>query len=75
MSDRDSDYTPLPPMTEEALSHLRTRFGSGESFTYEQADQVLRAHDIEAVLIDDLLETLLLRGYLYEVGDDLRITG
>ncbi|ODR79545.1 hypothetical protein BG842_06050 [Haladaptatus sp. W1] len=61
-------------MATEALTHLRTRFGSGESFTYEQAGRVLRAHDIESVLVDDLLETLLLRGYLYEVGDNLRIT-
>ncbi|EFW91007.1 hypothetical protein ZOD2009_15496 [Haladaptatus paucihalophilus DX253] len=35
---------------------------------------MLREHDIESVLVDDLLETLLLRGYLYEVGDNLRIT-
>ncbi|GKZ15425.1 hypothetical protein HAL_33060 [Haladaptatus sp. T7] len=74
MPHRDSDYTPLSPMATEALTHLRTRFGSSESFTYEQAGRVLREHDIESVLVDDLLETLLLRGYLYEVGDNLRIT-
>ncbi|SIR74157.1 hypothetical protein SAMN05421858_3552 [Haladaptatus litoreus] len=43
-------------------------------FTYEQATQVLQSHDMEYGLADDLLETLLLRGYLYEVGDKLRIT-
>ncbi|WP_458210917.1 hypothetical protein [Haladaptatus sp. NG-SE-30] len=74
MSPRDSDSTSLSPMAEEALSHLRSNFASDESFTYEHAKDVLRRHDMESVLADDLLETLLLRGYLYEVGDDLRIT-
>jgi hypothetical protein len=74
MSPRDSDATSLSPMAKEALSHLRSHFESDESFTYEQAKHVLRRHDMEAVLADDLLETLLLRGYLYEVGDTLRVT-
>lgn len=61
-------------MAEEALTHLRDHFEPDESFTYEHATQVLRTHDMEQLLADDLLETLLLRGYLYEVDDDLRIT-
>ncbi|WP_227379186.1 hypothetical protein [Haladaptatus halobius] len=61
-------------MAEEALTHLRGRFEPDESFTYEQAKHVLRTHDMGHLLADDLLETLLLRGYLYEVDDDLRIT-
>ncbi|WP_227357258.1 hypothetical protein [Haladaptatus salinisoli] len=61
-------------MVEEALTHLRARFDADESFTYEQATEVLRIHDVEQLLVGDLLETLLLRGYLYEVNDKLRIT-
>ena len=74
MSPRNSDYTPLSPMAKEALEHLRDSFASDESFTYEQAAQVLQSHDLEPLLVDDLLETLLLRGYLYEVDNTLRIT-
>lgn len=74
MSPRDTDLTPLSSMAEEALVYLRRRFESDESFTYEQATRVLQSHDIEHLLADDLLETLLLRGYLYEVGDELRLT-
>lgn len=73
-SPRDSEYTPLSPLATEALSHLRARFDSNESFTYEQADRVLQTHDMEPLLVEDLLETLLLRGYLFEVDDKLRIT-
>ncbi len=61
-------------MAEEALTYLRARFDPDESFTYEQAKHVLQMHDMESALADDLLETLLLRGYLYEVDDELRIT-
>ncbi|WP_227355732.1 hypothetical protein [Haladaptatus salinisoli] len=61
-------------MAEEALAHLRSHFEPDESFTYDQAMHVLRTHEMEPVLADDLLETLLLRGYLYEVADKLRIT-
>ena len=75
MSHRESDYTPLSPMAAEALEHLRARFGAKTSFTYDQASQELHTHGIEHLLVDDLLETLLLRGYLYEVEDELRITG
>lgn len=74
MSPRDSDSTSLSPMAEETLTHLRGRFEPEESFTYEQAKHVLQSHDMESALADDLLETLLLRGYLYEVDDELRIT-
>jgi hypothetical protein len=73
-SPRDSEYTPLSPLATEALSHLRARFDSNEPFTYEQANHVLQIHDMEPLLVDDLLETLLLRGYLFEVKDKLRIT-
>ena len=74
MSPWNSNSTSLSPMVEEALTHLHDHFDSDESFTYEQATQVLQSHDMEHGLADDLLETLLLRGYLYEVGDKLRIT-
>jgi hypothetical protein len=74
MAPRDSDSTSLSPMAEEALAHLRTHFEPDESFTYEQAKHVLQRHDMESIFANDLLETLLLRGYLYEVGDNLRIT-
>ncbi|WP_458210977.1 hypothetical protein [Haladaptatus sp. NG-SE-30] len=74
MSPRDSDSTPLSPMAEEALTYLRRHFEPDASFTYEQAKQELQTHDMEPGLADDLLETLLLRGYLYNVDDELRIT-
>lgn len=74
MSPRDSETTPLSPMAEEALTHLRGHFEPDEPFTYEQAKQVLRTHDVEQLLVDDLLESLLLRGYLYKVEDNLHIT-
>ena len=61
-------------MAEEALVHLRNYFEPDASFTYEQATQVLQSHDLEPLFADYLLETLLLRGYIYEVGDKLRIT-
>ncbi|MCO8242992.1 hypothetical protein [Haladaptatus sp. AB643] len=61
-------------MAEEAFAYLHAHFGPDESFTYGQATQVLQTNDIEHLLADDLLETLLLRGYLYEVDDRLRIT-
>lgn len=74
MSPRDSNATPLAPMAAEALTHLDANFEPDEAFTYEQATQVLRVHDIERVIVDDLLEILLLRGYLFEVDNKLRIT-
>lgn len=74
MSQWDSDSTRLTPFAEEALSHLRSHFDANESLTYEQAIDVLQTHDMEQPLADELLETLLLRGYIYEVDDELRIT-
>lgn len=62
-------------MATEALEHLRSRFDSDESFTYDQANHVLQTRGLEPFLAADLLETLLLRGYIYEVEDELRITG
>lgn len=70
----DSNYTPLSPMATEALSHLRSYFDSDEPFAYNQANHVLQVHDVDLFLADDLFEMLLLRGYLYEVKDKLRIT-
>lgn len=74
ISPRDSNATPLSPMAEAALTHLCAHFDPDEPFTYEQAAYVLQSRDMEQLLVDDLLEMLLLRGYLYKVDDDLRIT-
>ncbi len=74
MSPKDSKYTPLTSLEKEALNHLYSNFGSDESFTYNQAYRCLQKHEMEQLLAEDLLEALLLRGYLYKVNGNLRIT-
>lgn len=72
----ESSRTPIEPDEEAALNHLEQYIDAGEekeSLTREDAvahllEQGVERHDARAHI-----EQLLLKGYLYEVNEELRI--
>ncbi|WP_144927855.1 hypothetical protein [Halorubrum salsamenti] len=67
---------PIAPAEEDVLDYLEAYFeelGETDSLTHETAITYLAGQGIEPVDARDILEQLLLKGYLYEVGDKIRI--
>ena len=67
--------TPMSPGQRDVLEYLETyaeRHGE-DSLTWETALTHLEANDIERAAARDRIEALLLKGYLYEVDEELRI--
>lgn len=66
--------TPLSPGQRAVLEHLEAHVESyDEGFSWETALTTLADHDIEEATARDRIESLLLKGYLYEVEEELRI--
>ena len=66
--------TPLSPGQRAVLEHLEAHVESyDEGFSWETAVTILADHDIEEAAARDQIEALLLKGYLYEVDEKLRI--
>ncbi|MDS0243165.1 MULTISPECIES: hypothetical protein [unclassified Haloferax] len=66
--------TPLSPLEQEAFDRLEQQFDSGDNFERETALIQLKYAEFEREEATELIEQLLLKGYLYEVDEGLRIT-
>ena len=67
---------PIAPAEEDVLDHLETyleELGETNLLTRETAITFLEGHGIKPADARDIIEQLLLKGYLYEVGDEIRI--
>nr|WP_233340523.1 hypothetical protein [Haloprofundus sp. MHR1] len=67
--------TPLTPSQEAALGLIMQGVDDEETITHDTATDLLTAGGFERPEAEDLLEQLLLKGYLYEATDGLRLTG
>lgn len=68
--------TPLGPREEDALEQLEAYFetvGDAKVVTQETAVSQLTTNGFERADADDIIEQLILKGYLYEVAEELRI--
>ncbi|WP_440008369.1 hypothetical protein [Halomicrococcus sp. SG-WS-1] len=65
----------LPPLARDALDALTTTAPHDDSFSYERACTILAEEEgLSQPAADDIIERLLLRGHLYEVDGELRLT-
>ena len=72
----DSTGSPrLPSLAEDALDALAAAVPENEGFSYDRAYTILaEEEDLSQPAADDTIERLLLRGHLYEVDGELRLT-
>ncbi len=67
--------SPLAPLAQEALDALATATSGDGKFTYEQAYAILdEKADLEHAAAEDIIERLYMKGHLYEVEGQLRLT-
>lgn len=66
--------TPLNPREQDALDHLEESHGFEDSFSYNTATDELANAEFHTDEAQRLIEQLLLKGYIYEVNDQLRLT-
>ncbi|WP_283402369.1 hypothetical protein [Halorubrum sp. DM2] len=67
---------PIVPAEEDVLDHLEAyleELGDTDQLTREMAITYLAEQAIRPADARDIIEQLLLKGYLYEVGDEIRI--
>ncbi|RBI59363.1 hypothetical protein DMJ13_22255 [halophilic archaeon] len=65
----------LSPLTQDALDALTAAIPENEGFSYECAYTILaEEEDLSQSAAEDTIERLLLRGHLYEVDGQLRVT-
>ena len=67
---------PIAPAEEDVLDHLESyleELDAADPLTRETAITYLADQGIEPVDARDIIEQLLLKGYLYEVDDEIRI--
>ena len=71
----ENSRTPLNPREEEVLEHLEQSLDTAddETLTREAAVGHLVTQDFERPDAQAHIEQLLLKGYLYEVDEELRI--
>jgi hypothetical protein len=72
----ENSRTPINSSEEAALDHLEQHFdsaGTDETLTREDAVAHLMDHGVERADARAHIEELLLKGYLYEVDDELRL--
>lgn len=70
----DGGSTPIPPFAKEALAILKDRTDESPELEEQSAIQTLEAEGFTTADAKEALEVLELRGYLYRVDDELRIT-
>jgi hypothetical protein len=66
---------PIAPVEEDVLNHLEAYLeeqGDIDPLSRKMAIIYLADQGIEPADARDILEQLLMKGYLYEVGDDIR---
>ena len=66
--------TPLSPREQDALDYLKESYGFEDPFLYNTALERLASADYQSDEAQRLIEQLLLKGYLYEVNGQLRVT-
>ncbi|MFC4408206.1 hypothetical protein [Haloarchaeobius iranensis] len=71
----DGGSTPIPPFAEEALAVIKDRTDESQEFGEQSALKILEAEGFTTADAKEALEVLEMRGYLYRVDDELRITG
>ena len=67
---------PIAPAEENVLDHLEAyleEVGDTDPLTRETSITYLEDHGIKPADARDIIEQLLLKGYLYEVDDEIRI--
>ena len=67
---------PISPAEQDVLDHLEAyaeELPEDESFARETAIAYLAEQSFGRTEASELIERLLLKGYLYEVGEELRI--
>ncbi|RBI60142.1 hypothetical protein DMJ13_20560 [halophilic archaeon] len=65
----------LPPLAQDGFDALISAAPHDDSFSYDRAYTILvEEEDLSQPAAGDILERLLLRGYLYEVDGELRLT-
>jgi len=70
----DGGSTPIPPFAEEALAVLQDEVGDSSGLEEHAALEALEADGFSTADAMEALEILEMRGYLYRVEDELRIT-
>lgn len=71
----ENSSTPLTPSQESALGLIMQGVDDDETITHNEAVDLLTTGGFERPEAHDLLEQLLLKGYLYEATGGLRLTG
>ncbi|WP_433632873.1 hypothetical protein [Halomicrococcus sp. NG-SE-24] len=75
MASNSIDSPRLPPLAQDSLDALTAAIPANEGFSYDRAYTILaEEEDLSQPAADDTIERLLLRGHLYEVDGQLRIT-
>jgi len=67
---------PIAPAEEDVLDHLKSyleELDAADPLTRETAITYLEDHGVNPADARDIIEQLLLKGYLYEVDDEIRI--
>jgi hypothetical protein len=67
---------PIAPAEENVLDHLEVyleELGDTDPLTRETAITYLEDQGIKPADARDIIEQLLMKGYLYEVGEEIRI--
>ncbi|WP_256301767.1 hypothetical protein [Haloarchaeobius salinus] len=68
------DSTPIPPFAEDALAVLEATLDDSAGLDKRTALQTLEGEGFTTADAEEALEILEMRGYLYRVEDELRIT-
>ncbi|WP_231188923.1 hypothetical protein [Haladaptatus sp. DYF46] len=67
--------SPLTPLAQDALDALARRLPDENELTYEHAYTILNEEeDLDQPAAEDIIERLYMRGHLYEVEGELRLT-
>ena len=70
----DGGSTPIPPFAEEALAVLQDRIDDSSGIEEQSALKALEAEGFSTADAREALEVLEMRGYIYRVENQLRIT-
>ncbi|MFC4406235.1 hypothetical protein [Haloarchaeobius iranensis] len=70
----DGGSTPIPPFAEEALAVLQDTIDDSSGIEEQSALKALEAEGFSTADAREALEVLEMRGYLYRVENQLRIT-
>lgn len=70
----NGDSTPIPPFAEDALGVFAESVGGSSGLDEQTAIRTLEAAGFTTADAEEALEILELRGYLYRVEGELRMT-